>query len=110
MQRLQYNYGLVRLSLFAQDDRHKCTLSIFSFFNKSNPLTHGYIVWFLDSETTEDESTKACVSAQENENGNMKKFPRLVDHMISFRFQFYTEISSTRISNRSAEQILTMLS
>ena len=89
---------------------HICTLSMFTFFNESNPLTHGYIVWFLDSEKTEDESTKACVSVQENENGNMKKFSRLVDHMISFRFQFYTEISSTRISNRSAVHILTMLS
>ena len=89
---------------------HICTLSMFTFFNKSNPLTHGYIVWFLGSKTTEDKSQKACVSAHENENGNMKKFPRLVDHMISFRFQFYTEISSTRISNRSAVQIFTMLS
>ena len=52
---------------------HKCTLSMSTFFNGSNPLTYSYTFWFLGSKTTEDESTKACVSVQENENGKIKK-------------------------------------
>ena len=62
---------------------HICTLSIFTFFNKSNPLTHGYIIWFLASKTTEDKSLKACVFAEENENSNMKKFAgRITQHIL----------------------------
>ena len=44
-----------------------------TFLNESSPLTYSYIVWFLGSKTTENESTKACVSVQENENGKIKK-------------------------------------
>ena len=48
-----------------------CIISMSTFFSESNPLTYSYIIWFLGSKTTEDESTEAHISVQESENGNM---------------------------------------